>query len=80
MSQRSKQPIKIKGLLLIGKLVFYLFLYVHWLACLWNMIVQINGPQVYHVQRDGTYIDIDGDPLLDEAGNQVHYNGLNMIF
>lgn len=45
----SKQPLQVKGVMKISLLLFNLFLYVHWLACLLNYIVLENAPEFFEI-------------------------------
>lgn len=39
MIHRSKSKIEVKATMLIAKLMLYLFLYDHYLACIWHYTV-----------------------------------------
>ena len=80
MIKRSRYRIEVKGILNIGKLLFYLIVYLHWLGCFWFMVVEIHAPEIFIIQQDGTYrnslentFEVEGKPLLyqDWELNQV---------
>jgi hypothetical protein len=75
-----KQPIQVKGVLKIFKLIFYLFLYLHWLACFWNIVVLYEGPIMYIVQYNGTYKNVFGDLLLNANDVTTQYFGVDFIY
>lgn len=54
---KLRQPKEIKSVFNIACLVFYLFLYLHMLACLFNLAVTYYGPTLYIVQDDRTYLN-----------------------
>ena len=56
-----------KALLNLIKLVFYLFFYLHLLACYKWIMLKANGPDLYKKHGEG-YFNEDGDPLLDQNG------------
>ena len=56
-------------------MVLNLFLYIHWLACLLNLVIWQNAPEFYKVQADGTYSNKAGELWVDSKGNPVIYNG-----
>ena len=62
----SNTPIKVKSLMKIVNLVFFIGLYIHWTACIVNMAVLYNGPLTYFVKLDGSYIDIHGNKLSED--------------
>lgn len=64
----------------IGQNIFFLTLYMHWLACIFNLMVLYNGPDSYFIQRDGTYIGIDSQILKDEFGNNYLYDGRDQLY
>lgn len=66
--------------MLIAKLMFYLFLYDHYLACIWHYTILQNGPQTFFVQEDLTYIGINGDILYGADDLPVLYNGTEVLF
>jgi len=54
------------------KLMFYMFFYLHLTACIWYTVIMINAPVSYSLDEEaGRYIGIDGDILLDTAGNEM---------
>lgn len=79
MIKKSKQPISVKGLMKTLNLILLLFLYLHWLACLWNLTIMQSSPIVYIVQRDDSYENQNGEKLVDEQGNQIGYFGLDFL-
>lgn len=76
MIRLSKQPIRVKGLLKIGKLVFFLSLYLHCLACFYFMVTLDHSPNYLEVPEDGA-INYEGvliqESLPDEAKNRSHF-------
>lgn len=53
--------------------IFYMCLYTHWLACLWNVIISINGANIYLVDINEGYKDIFGNVLIDFNSEEVNY-------
>ena len=80
MINKSRQPIQIKGILKIGKLVFFLFLYLHWLACFWNLAVIVNGPDLFMVNESGNFYDIWGEPLADFNQTSKKFENLSFVY
>lgn len=76
------QPIYIKGIMKIALMIFNLFLYCHWLACLLNLAAWYNAPEVYFVQTEGTYKNVlSGEVLLNPENNlPLNYTGVNFIY
>ena len=66
MIHRNKSQRSVKTMLTIAKLVFYLLMYNHWMACIWNLATMRNGPPIYGVQDDGTFVSNEGELLLNE--------------
>jgi hypothetical protein len=59
----------------IGKLVFYLFLYLHWLACFFNFCVSLYGPHEYYVGFDKNYRDLGGEVLKNFNKTVIYSQG-----
>lgn len=51
----------VKILANIGRLVMYLILYLHCLACVTNYAVSLNAPEMFIIQGDGSYKNFNGD-------------------
>jgi hypothetical protein len=64
---------QVKGILKIVKLIFYLFLYLHCVACFWNYSTIQHGPTAYFVQRDGSYKNMHGTVLNNEDGIAITF-------
>ena len=80
MINKSRQPIHIKGILKIGKLVFFLILYLHWVACIWNLSVVANGPDLFFVDENALYHNIWGEILYDADGSPVEFKNETFVF
>ena len=62
MIHRSSLPIEMKSVLIIGKLVLYLFLYNHWSACLWNITISYK-------ENEEAASDRENDPEMLMTSN-----------
>lgn len=78
--RNSKQPIEIKMVMKICSYIFYLALYIHWLACIFNYLVLFNEPLAFIIQRDGTYMDVNSMRLHDQNGSLYYFDGRDIIF
>lgn len=64
----------------IVKLIFYLSVYNHWIACIWNIAIMENGLNTYFVTRSGFFENKDGMTLLDDNGAPVKYDESSVIY
>lgn len=77
--KKSDQPISVKGILKVFSLVFYLFLYLHWLDCWWCLWVSKSSAITYIVQKNGSYESQFGEVLTGQDGSPVPYQGKDFI-
>lgn len=59
---------KVKIIINICKLVMFLTMFLHWIACIWNIVVNVDGPTEFLLQEDGTYMNSFGGLLTDASG------------
>ena len=72
MIAKSNVDERTKATLNLFKLIFYLFFYLHTLACYMWLCIDLNSPKRYYREYDnGYYISFDGEILKDEQGNNV---------
>lgn len=67
--QKQNVPKQVKVMMKILKVVVYLVMYLHWLACTFNIILQYNSPQTYFIQTNGMYTSIFGTVLEGVSGS-----------
>jgi hypothetical protein len=46
----------------------FLTMFLHWIACIWNIVVNVDGPTEFLLQEDGTYMNSFGGLLTDASG------------
>ena len=72
MIAKSNVEEQTKATLNLFKLIFYLFFYLHTLACYMWLCVDFNSATRYYREYDnGYYISFDGEILKDENGSNV---------
>ena len=52
---RSNESENVKAVMKLGKLIFYLVMYLHVVACFFNTILSYNSAQVYFQNHDGYF-------------------------
>jgi len=58
----------------LWKLVFYMFFYLHCLACTWNWVIHWNSPEQFRLNEErGIYESDSGDIYRDEFGGIIEY-------
>ena len=73
MIKRANTDTDKKALLNLIKLVFYLFFYLHLLACYKWIMLKDNGPTLYHLHGNNYENEFE-EPMLDENGQPVERN------
>lgn len=49
-----------KAAMNLFKIIFYLMMYLHVLACFWHLTIYYNAPDAFFIQEDGSYMDSAG--------------------
>lgn len=63
---------QVKALMNVIKIIFFLYFYLHCLACYMWLAVDFKSPMRYYRDYNtNSYNDYQGNPLLDDAGNSV---------
>lgn len=71
---KSNTSKEIKALMNLGKIFFYLVMYLHNVACLWHLVLIYNAPDIYFKQPNNTYLNAYEELYKDFDGNTVYSN------
>lgn len=80
---KSNASKEMKAVMNLGKIFFYLVMYLHILACYWYLIISINGPMIYYriVDDDNKFKNMDdNDYFLDEDGVPLQSDQYEAVF
>lgn len=50
---KSNSSKEVKAAMNLGKIFFYLVMYLHNAACLWHIVLYTNAPEIFFLQSDG---------------------------
>lgn len=67
---KSNVSMEMKAALNLFKIVFYMMMYLHILACLWFVVVLSNSPEIYNRTFDGAYVSPDNRFFVESEAQQ----------